>query len=137
MLFLYTVFWQVIMDDIRVTISSSSPRLFDQLRLHMRKNGLAYRTGQTYIHWVERFIYFHNKQHTKAMGPKQIEDFLADLSNTRYYSVNTQRTALNALVYLYRRFMCVDVDNLNYTPAKQYRRLPVVYSREEVATLVY
>ena len=125
------------MDDIRVTISSSSPRLLDQLRLYMRKNGLAYRTEQTYIHWIKRFIYFHNKQHPKAMGPKQIEDFLADLLNTRYYSVNTQRTALNALVYLYRRFMCVDVDNLNYTPAKQYRRLPVVYSREEVATLVY
>jgi hypothetical protein len=69
------------MDDIRVTISSSSPRLLDQLRLHMRKNGLAYRTEQTYIHWVKRFIYFHNKQHPKAMGPKQIEDFLIDFSS--------------------------------------------------------
>jgi len=124
------------MDDIRVTISSSSPRLLDQLRLHMRKNALAYRTEQTYIHWVKRFIYFHNKQHPKAMGPKHIEDFLADLSNTRYCSVNTQPTVLNALVYLYRRFMGVDVDNLNYTPAKQYRRLPVVYSREEIAAIV-
>ncbi len=119
------------MDDIRVTISPSSSHLLDQFRLHMRKNGLAYRTEQTYIHWVKQFIYFHNKQHPKAMGSKQIEDFLADLSNTRYCSVNTQRTALNALVHLYRRFMVVDVDNLNYTPAKQYRRLPVVYSREE------
>ena len=124
------------MDDIRVTISSKSPRLLDQLRLPMRKSGLAYRTEQTYIHWVKQFIYFHNKQHPKAMGPKQIEDFLEDLSNTRYCSVNTQRTALNALVYLYRRFMGVDVDNLNYTPAKQYRRLPVVYSREEIAAIV-
>lgn len=62
------------------------------------------------------------------MAPKQIEDFLADLSNTRYCSVNTQRTALNTLVYLYRRFMGVDEEDLNYTPAKHYRRLPVVYS---------
>ena len=124
------------MDDIRVTISPSSPRLLDQLRLHMRKNGLAYRTEQTYIHWIKRFIYFHNKQHSKVMGPKQIEDFLADLSNTRYCSINTQRTALNALVYLYKRFMSIDVDNLNYIPAKQFRRLPVVYSREEIAAIV-
>jgi len=65
----------------------------------MRQNGLAYRTEQTYIHWVKRFIYFHNKQHPKTMGSKHIESFLADLSNTRYCSVNTQRTALNALVY--------------------------------------
>lgn len=69
------------MDDIRVTIL---PRLLDQILRHMRKNCLAYRTEQTYIFWVKRFIYFHNKQHPKVMGSKQIEGFLADLSNTRY-----------------------------------------------------
>ncbi len=124
------------MDDIRVTISPRSPRLLDQVRLHMRQNGLAYRTEQTYIHWIKRFIYFHNKQHPKTMGAKHIENFLADLSNTRYCSANTQRTALNALVYLYKRFMSVDVGDLNYTPAKYHRRLPVVYSREEIAAIV-
>jgi hypothetical protein len=70
------------------------------------------------------------------MGAKEIECFLADLSNARYCSVNTQRTALNALVYLYKRFMGVDVGDLEYTPAKHYRRLPVVYSREEIAAIL-
>ena len=124
------------MEDIRVAISPNSPRMLDQLRLHMRKNGLSYRTEQTYIHWVKRFIYFHNKEHPKKMDSKHIECFLGDLSNTRYCSVNTQRTALNALVYLYKRFMGVDVDDLDYAPAKQYRRLPVVYSREEIAAII-
>ncbi|WP_086932854.1 site-specific integrase [Agarilytica rhodophyticola] len=57
------------------------------------------------MHWVKRLIYFHNQQHPKIMGSKQIEGFLADLSNTHYCSVNTQRTSLNALVYLYSHFM--------------------------------
>lgn len=124
------------MDDIRVSIDPKSPRLLDRLRLHMRQNGLAYRTEQTYIHWVKRFIYFHNKQHPKVMGAKHIEGFLADLSNMRYCSVNTQRTALNAIVYLYKRFMGTDVGDLDYSPAKHHRRLPVVYSREEIAAIV-
>lgn len=124
------------MDDIRLTIPPNSPRLLDQLRLHIRQSGLAYRTEQTYIHWVKRFIYFHKKQHPKTMGAKHIEHFLADLSNTRYCSVNTQRIALNALVYLYKRFMGIDVGDLDYTPARHHRRLPVVYSREEIAAIL-
>ncbi|WP_158658125.1 phage integrase N-terminal SAM-like domain-containing protein [Agarilytica rhodophyticola] len=52
--------------------------------------------------WV---IYFHNKQHPKVLEAKQIEDFLEDLSNTRYCSVNIQHITLNVLVYLYKRFL--------------------------------
>lgn len=124
------------MDDIRPLVNISSPRFLDQLRIHIRKNGLAYKTEQTYIHWVKRFIFFHNKRHPKQMGNAEIEAFLGDLSINRFCSANTQRTALNALVYLYKRFMGVDVENLQYTPARTHRRLPVVYSREEIINIL-
>ena len=124
------------MDDIPQPIKEGSPRFLDQLRIHMRKNGLAYKTEQTYIHWIKRFIFFHNKRHPKQMGNVEIEAFLCDLSINRYCSANTQRTALNALVYLYKRFMGIDVDNLQYSPARTHRRLPVVYSREEIAKIL-
>ena len=124
------------MDDIKKPVQLNSPRFLDQLRIHIRQNGLAYKTEQTYIHWVKRFIYFHNKRHPKDMGPAEIEAFLGNLSIARYCSVNTQRTALNALVYLYKRFMGVDVGDLQYKPAKSHRRLPVVYSREEITAIL-
>lgn len=124
------------MDNIRTTISPESPRFIDQLRLHMRAHGLAYRTEQTYVHWVKRFIYFNNKKHPKDLNPVDIELFLSHLSNARHCSVNTQKSALNALVYVYKRFLGVDIGKLDYTFARSYRRLPVVYSREEIAAIL-
>jgi hypothetical protein len=58
------------MDDIRHKPQAKPTRFLDQLRLHIRQQGLAYKTEQTYIHWVKRFIYFHNKQHLKNLGIK-------------------------------------------------------------------
>jgi integron integrase len=124
------------MEALRTTVPPQSPRLLDQLRLHMRQQGLAYRTEQTYIHWTRRFINFHGKRHPKDMSAKHIEQFLGYLSNQRYCSVNTQKTALNALVYLYKRFLDVEVGQLDFQFARHYRRLPVVYSRDEIAAIL-
>ena len=135
-LYVYTVIGGLFMDDIKKPIQLNSPRFLDQLRIHIRQRGLAYKTEQTYIHWVKRFIYFHNKKHPKDMGPTEIESFLSYLSISRHCSANTQRTALNALVFLYKRFMGVEVGDLRFKPAKSHRRLPVVYSREEISAIV-
>ena len=124
------------MDDIRPNVSPNSSRFIDQLRIHIRQSGLAYKTEQTYIQWIKRYIYFHNKQHPKDMSNSEIEAFLNHLSLNRHCSTNTQRTALNALVYLYKRFLGVEVNLLHYQPAKAPRRLPVVYSREEIVKIL-
>lgn len=124
------------MDDIRSIIPPQSHRLLDQFRLYVRQNSLAWRTEQTYVHWVKRFLYFHHKKHPKDMGAKEIEAFLTDMVNVKYCSINTQRPALNALVYLYKRLMGVDVGKLEFSIAKNYRSLPVVYSREEIVAIV-
>ncbi|RLA39468.1 MAG: recombinase XerD [Gammaproteobacteria bacterium] len=124
------------MDDIKLVVDSRSPRFLDQLRVHIRKNGLAYKTEQTYVHWVKRFIIYHNKRHPKDMSMGEVEDFLGYLSVDRSCSVNTQRTTLNALVYLYRRFLGVEVGKLEFTLARSHRRLPVVYSREEIIAIL-
>jgi hypothetical protein len=46
------------MDDIRHKLQTKPTRFLDQLRLHIRQQGLAYKTEQTYDHWVKRFIYW-------------------------------------------------------------------------------
>jgi len=124
------------MDDIRHRIPPQPSRFLDQLRLHIRKSGLAYRTEQTYIHWVKRFIYFHGKRHPKDLGMVEVEKFLNHLAVNRDCAVNTQRIALNALVYVYKRLMGLDIGELRFTPARGQQRLPVVYSREEVAAIL-
>jgi len=124
------------MDDIRHRIPAKPVRFLDQLRFHIRQQGLAYQTEKTYIHWTKRYIHYHNKRHPKEMGAAEVEMFLSALSIDRYCSVNTQKVALNALVYLYKRFLCVAELELSFTLARAPRRLPVVYSREEVAAIL-
>ncbi len=124
------------MDDIRHKLDPKPTRFLDLLRLHIREQGLAYRTEQTYIHWVKRFIYFHNKQHPKDLGAVDVEAFLSDLAVNQFCSVNTQKIALNALVYLYKKFMGLAIDDLSFSPAKAPRRLPVVYSQKEITDIL-
>lgn len=124
------------MDDIRHKIPDQPVRFMHKLRLHMRENGLAYRTEQTYTHWIKRFIYFHGKKHPKHMGENEIEAFLTDLGVRRDCSVSTQKIALNSLVYLYKRYMGLALENLDFSGAKLHRRLPVIYSRQEVQQII-
>ncbi|WP_305080648.1 phage integrase N-terminal SAM-like domain-containing protein [Microbulbifer sediminum] len=124
------------MDDIRPRVPTRPVRFLDKLRLHMRESGLAFATERTYIHWVRRFIHFHGKQHPQEMGPAEVEQFLTHLAQQRDCSVNTQRIALNALVYLYQRFFEVKLDDLTFSLARTPRRLPVVYSRSEISAIL-
>lgn len=124
------------MDDVRHRLKPQSPNFLDQVRLHIRKNGLSYRTEQTYILWIRRFINFNKKQHPSNCGRNEIESFLTFLAIERYCSPNTQRTALNALNYLFVKFMGVSMDNLDFKLARSPRRLPVVYGREEIQLIL-
>ena len=124
------------MDDIKHMVANSSPRLLDQVRLHIRNHGLAYQTEKTYIFWIKQYIYFHNKTHPKLLGSPEVGRFLSYLSNVRHCSINTQRTALNALAYLYKRFFNIPLQLIEYEPAKAPKRLPVVYSRGEIAQIL-
>jgi integrase len=70
------------------------------------------------------------------MGAAEIEAFLSYIGVQRHCSVSTQRIALNALVYLYKRYMGLDIGDLSYSLARVPRRLPVVYSRDEIAAIL-
>ncbi|GAB2516662.1 integron integrase [Microbulbifer agarilyticus] len=124
------------MDDVRPRLPKNSDKFIPSVRRHIRESGLAYRTEQTYIHWIKRFIHYYKLRHPREISLGEVEAFLSYLSVDCNCSVNTQRIALNALVYLYKRFFGVDTSNIGFTPARQHRRLPVVYSREEIKAIV-
>jgi hypothetical protein len=90
------------MDDIRTKLPDRPVRLIDQIRAEIRRRNLSYATEKTYVGWILRFIRFHEKQHPERLGNKHVEAFLNHLSVNRECSVNTQKVALNALVFLFR-----------------------------------
>ena len=62
------------------------------------------RTEEAYIHWIKRYIFFHNKRHPLEMGRAEIEAFLTYLAvNRRVSAAPTQNQAFSALLFLYRK----------------------------------
>jgi site-specific recombinase XerD len=56
------------------------------------------RTEDTYLHWIKRYIYYHNKHHPKDMGEQDVAQFLTHLAVNGNVAASTQNVALNALV---------------------------------------
>jgi integron integrase len=124
------------MDDIPAPVPQGSTRFLDELRSHIRVGGYAFSTEKTYLHWIRRFILFHNKRHPVDMGSAEVEAFLNHLAVHGTVSPATQRTALNALMYLYTKFYQREPETLNFTLAKPTRRLPTVLTHEEAKTII-
>jgi integron integrase len=124
------------MDDIPVPIPAGSTRLVDQLRTDIRARGYAFSTERTYLHWIKRYIIFNQRRHPNDMGKADIEAFLNHLAVTATVSPSTQRTALNALMYLYTKYYGREPESLSFSYAKPTRRLPTVLTHEEAKDIL-
>ena len=109
------------------------PRFLDQVADACRVKHLAYRTEQSYVAWVKRFILFHKKRHPREMGAPEVRAFLPHLARNRRVAASTQNQALNAIVFMYREVLRRDPGEFgDFEPAKRPKRLPTVLTREEV-----
>ena len=70
------------------------------------------------------------------MGAQEIEAFLNHLALNRNVTVNTQKTALNALAFLYKRFLGKNIDDLHFRNSSRKRRIPIVFSHKEASRVI-
>lgn len=84
-------------------------KLIDQVRVVIRKKHYSYRTEQSYVQWIKRFIYFNDKQHPKDLGEKEICRFVSHLAVNRRVAASTQNQALNAIVFLYKQVLRMEL----------------------------
>lgn len=122
--------------DIPPSLPARPVKLMDQLRAFIRAKNLSYSTEKTYVLWIKRYIYYHDKKHPKDLGAKHVSEFLNDLAVARHCSVSTQRTALNALIFLYNQFYRRDLKSVDFIRAKNKVRIPVVFSHEEALAII-
>lgn len=120
-----------------IPVEARKPKLLDQVRAAIRTRHYSWRTEQTYVQWIKRFIFFHNKKHPLQMGQQEVTQFLSALAVEKHVSASTQSQALSALLFLYRDVLGQDLPWLqNVVRAKRPQRLPVVLSRTEVRDLL-
>lgn len=114
----------------------SSP-FIESVRTHLRARYYSKRTEQTYIYWILYYIRFHKKTHPQELDENAIVQFLEFLAVQRKVTPSTQKTALNALMYLYKQVLGrTSIELPSFSRASKERKLPVVLTRDEVRRLL-
>lgn len=107
-------------------------KLLDRARDRIRVKQYSIRTEQTYLHWMKDFILFHGKRHPADMGVTEVEAYLTHLAVRRKVAPSTQNVALQALLFLYKEVLGIELTGINALRAKKDKRLPVVLTKAEV-----
>ncbi len=55
--------------------SALKPKLLDQVRDAIRTRHYSYMTEKAYVHWIKRFIFFHDKRHPAEMVRQKLVGF--------------------------------------------------------------
>lgn len=112
-------------------------RLQQQFRHAILTAHYALSTERAYWHWIRQFLFFHRMRHPQEMGGTEVATFLSHLVVSRHVSVATQQQALSALVFLYRHVLGQQEFIIEgWVKAKRPKRLPTVFSVEEVTRLL-
>lgn len=123
--------------DESVTFRPSASRLMDQVRETLRFYHYAYNTEKSYVEWILRFIRFNNKKHPKEMGKLEIERFLSHLAVNRDVAASTQNQAFNAIMFLYKKVLGLEMDlDIRATRASKRKNLPTVLTKDEARALI-
>ena len=115
------------------SLGAPPKKLLDQVRDAIRLRHYSYKTEESYLGWIRRYILFHGKRHPRELGAAEVTVFLSDLATRGQVAASTQNQALAAILFLYRHVLELDLPWLNdVVRAKRPQRLPTVLTQEEV-----
>jgi len=124
-------------DSLQTQEAPKPPRLLHRVRDAIRRRNYSYRTEETYVHWIRRFIHFSGKRHPIELGAAEVTAFLNHLARERSVAAATQNQALSALLFLYKEVLAQELPWLDgIERAKRPARLPTVLSPAEVQRLL-
>lgn len=123
--------------SVRTASAVQQPRLLDQVRLAIRTRHYSYKTEESYVHWIKRFIFFNKKRHPAEMSEKEIAQFLSSLASELHVSASTQNPGIECYFVSLPRSIAQEIGYVDgVIRAKKSRRLPVVLTKEEVKTVL-
>lgn len=110
--------------------------IIDTTKNALRFRHMSYRTEQAYLHWITRYARWctDNPDGTPA---EKLNRYLTHLATDRNISASTQSQALNAIVFLYKWVLQIDLGDIGkFRAATRPKRLPVVLAADEVSRLL-
>lgn len=82
--------------------NTSAPKLPDVVSTICRRRHLSPRAAQAWLFWIQRYVLFHDKRHSREVDPGGIVAFVNQLADRQRATAPTQSQAFNALLFLYR-----------------------------------
>ncbi len=79
-------------------------KLLDIVRDKIRFKHYSIKTEQSYVGWIKRYIFFHNKRHPIEMGKIEIEQFLTFLAVEQKVSPATKNQVFSAILFYIKKF---------------------------------
>jgi len=120
-----------------IVTKSPSTKLVDHVREVCRLRHLSYATEKTYWQWIKRFYIFHRQRNLREMGVPEVREFLSSLAVHSHVSASTQNQALHAILFLYKDVLHIQLPYITEVErAERPKRLPVVFSKTEVADIL-
>lgn len=111
----------------------------DLLRQMERELKLLHRASSTrdsYLYYVREFIDYRHRIHSTLRGNDAVREYLTYLAIEKNISASTQNVALNALLFFYKNVLKADIGLIDAPRARKPRKLPVVFTREEVTAIL-
>ncbi|MEQ8847134.1 integron integrase [Botrimarina sp.] len=103
----------------------------------LRVRHYSRRTEEAYVHWVRRYIGFHDRRHPRELAEDEVNRFLTHLAVEEHVAASTQNQALSAILFLYEHVLQQPLDRIEgVVRARRPKRLPVVLTVDEVSRVM-
>ena len=101
----------------------------------MRFRHMSLKTRKAYTYWLKTYIYWLLKNQNGDTEQK-ISGFLTYQAKVKNVSTSTQRQALNAIIFYYKRCRKQSLGEFDFTFATKPKKIPEVLSAQEVDALL-
>jgi len=127
---------------VKKDLLADTQKIMNDLRDVIRLKHFSYNTERTYVDWAKRFFEYLSRERNKnisynALNSQDVRNFLSMLAVEQRVSSSSQNQAFNALLFLFRNVLNIELKDMDKTVrAKRGLKLPVVLSVEEVQTIL-
>lgn len=120
-----------------VHYSLKTSPFINEVRQAIRLRHFSLSTERSYVYYIVDYIRFHNKKHPSELDVSHIRDYLTHLAVSMNVAASTQNVALSALLFLYKEVLHSHLPHIdNVVRAKRPKKLPTVFTRPEVASIL-
>lgn len=115
-----------------VNIPKLNKEVLNVSKSKIRYQHLSYNTEKIYLYWIEKFLIYINTV-PKNIKENHIKEYLSYLAIKKRVAIATQNQAFNALLFMCRYVLNIEIHNLsNITRSSKKRKLPVVLTKKEI-----